>query len=91
MAIPKTSKQKELAEAYINFMCRDDIAMLNTQEVMYSSANKNLEADLREEDWSDNDAYFVPQEVLDRCEFFNDLGDFLPVFAEAWETVKASK
>lgn len=91
MAIPKTSKNKELAEAYINFMCRDDISMLNTQEVMYSSANKNLESDLRKEEWANNDTYFVPQDVMDRCEFFNDLGDFLPTFAQSWENVKSAQ
>jgi len=91
MAIPTTSQNKELAEAYINFMCRDDISMLNTQEVMYSSANKNIESDLRAEDWANNDTYFVPQDVMDRCEFFNDLGDFLPTFAQSWENVKSAQ
>jgi len=88
VAILSTSKNKELAEEYINFLCRDDISMLNTEEVMYSTANKNVAEELQESDWAGNDTYFVPDNVLARCEVFLDLGEFVQEYANAWLRVK---
>jgi spermidine/putrescine transport system substrate-binding protein len=90
MAIPTTSQNKELAEAYINFMCRDDIALLNTEEVGYTSSNANVLETMKSEDWANNDAYFTPQDVVARCEIFEDPGDFIDAYADAWEKVKIS-
>ena len=90
VAIPSCSQNKALAEAYINFLCRDDIAMKNTEEVGYTSANSNVLDALKTEDWANNNAYFTPQDVIDRCEIFKDPGNFVSVYADAWERVKAS-
>ena len=89
-AIPKTAKNKELAEQYINFLCRDEISRMNTEEVMYSTANKNLEAELRGSDWANNDTYFPTEEILKRCEIFKDPGDFIDAYSDAWERVRGS-
>ena len=91
MAIPSSAQNKELAEQYINFLCRYDNSMLNTQEVMYSTANKNLTEELRLEDWANNDAYFIPDDVVNRCEIFRDPGEFITEYANAWERVKGQK
>lgn len=90
VAIPSCTQNKELGEAYINFLCRDDIAMKNTEEVGYTSANANVLNELKTEDWANNNAYFTPQDVIDRCEIFKDPGSFVSVYADAWERVKAS-
>lgn len=37
MCIPKTSRQKEAAEMYINFMCEPDIAYANINYICYST------------------------------------------------------
>lgn len=91
MCIPKTAQNKTLAEAYINFMCRDDICLLNTEEVMYTTANKNITEDLRATDWANNDAYFTPTETAANCEQFHDPGEFVSVYADAWERAKAGQ
>ncbi|MDR2520176.1 MAG: ABC transporter substrate-binding protein [Eubacteriaceae bacterium] len=86
-AILESSENKALAEKYINFLCRDDISMKNTTEVMYSTPNKNIEPALRNTDWANNEVYFAPQDVLDRCEIFKDPGEFVSVYSESWERV----
>ncbi len=43
MVIPKTSQNKELAEKFINFMCRPDIAKMNAEYIGYSTANKGAQ------------------------------------------------
>ena len=39
MVIPKTAKNKENAEAFINFLCRPDIAQKNCEAIWYSTPN----------------------------------------------------
>ena len=39
MCIPKGAKNRENAEAFINFMCRPDIALLNFEEIWYCTPN----------------------------------------------------
>ncbi len=39
MCVPKGSQNKELAEAYINFMLREDIAVANAEYICYASPN----------------------------------------------------
>src|SRR5690554_3470144 len=42
MVIPKTSKNVDAAHKFINFMCDEEIALKNTEEVMYSSPVKSV-------------------------------------------------
>ncbi|MCL1804002.1 MAG: ABC transporter substrate-binding protein [Eubacteriaceae bacterium] len=88
-AILETSENKEMAEKYINFLCRDDISLMNAEEVMYSTANKNIEAELRETDWGNSEAYFPTDEIMDRCEIFRDPGEFVTVYSDVWERIKS--
>jgi spermidine/putrescine transport system substrate-binding protein len=49
MCIPKSSRHKEEAEKYINFMCRTDIALENILYIGYSSAQKEVIDILRQD------------------------------------------
>ena len=40
--------------------------------------------------FTENETYNPPQEVLDRCEIFHDLGDFTDVFTKAWSAIKSA-
>jgi len=84
--IPKTSKNPELAEKFINFLNDPEIAMQNSQYLGYSTPNKAALA-LMDESWLENEVYNPPQEVIDRCEIFHDLGEFTAVFSEAWDEI----
>ena len=41
-------------------------------------------------DYIDDPTYNPPQDVLDRCQIYHDLGDFVKVFSDAWTKVKAA-
>ena len=70
--IPKSSKNPELAEKFINFLNRPEVAKQNSEYIGYSTPNKAALA-LMDEYWTQNEIYNPPQEVIDRCEIFRDL------------------
>lgn len=86
MVIPKTSKKQEIVEEFINFLCDPEVAMQNSQYIGYSTPNKDALA-LMDESWLEDETYNPPQEILDRCQIFHDLGEFVSVFEAAWERV----
>ncbi len=87
--IPKTAKNLEAAHAFINFLNDGNIAARNTEYIFYSTPNKAA-MDRLDEYFTENETYNPPQEVLDRCEVFHDLGDFTEVFSKAWSAIKSA-
>ena len=65
------------------------MAKANTEYIGYSTPNKAA-LELLDEEMLSDPTYNPPQEVLDRCEIFRDLGDFIDVYNEAWAKVKAA-
>ena len=89
VVIPKSAKNVEAAHAFINFINDANLAARNTEYVYYSTPNQGA-LDLLEEEFTE-DAIFNPsQEVLDRCNVFHDLGDFVDVFNTAWAEYKSA-
>ncbi|HHV29832.1 ABC transporter substrate-binding protein [Acetivibrio mesophilus] len=90
MVIPKTSKNKEAAEAFINFMNDPQIAFNNTRYVGYSTPHTEAKAMLDEEVRNDPAAY-PSQDIIDKCEVFVDLGpDMTAYYNDKWNELKAS-
>ncbi|MBO4305981.1 MAG: spermidine/putrescine ABC transporter substrate-binding protein [Clostridia bacterium] len=89
VVIPKSAKNVEAAHAFINFINDANLAVRNTEYVYYSTPNQGA-LDLLGEEFTE-DAIFNPsQEVLDRCNVFHDLGDFVDVFNTAWAEYKSA-
>lgn len=88
MVIPSTSKHKKEAELFINFMCRPDIALKNTEYIGYSTPNKETFKLLSEEMKNDDVAY-PKDESLENCEIFNDLGEFTKEYSRIWTEILA--
>ena len=88
MCIPKSSKNKEAAMKFIDFMCRPDIAELNQAYIYYSSPIKQVVEGYDEEELVE-EALNPSQEVLDRCEFFNDLSDYMDLYDKLWMEIRA--
>ncbi|MEG1560453.1 MAG: spermidine/putrescine ABC transporter substrate-binding protein [Clostridia bacterium] len=84
--IPKTSKNTDLAEKFLDFLNRPEVAMQNSQYIGYTTPNKAA-LDLMDEDWLSDETYNPPQKIIDRCDIFHDLGDFTPVFSAAWDKI----
>ncbi len=88
MVIPTTSKNKEAAEKFINFLCRTEIAYKNTDYIGYSTPHREAKKLLDPELLSNSAAYPGAKELA-RCEVFLDLGDFLKEYDRIWTEVKA--
>lgn len=89
VVIPKTSKHTAEAEAFINFLCDAEVAKANTEYIGYSTPNAAA-FELLDESYKSNPTYNPPQELLDKCELFHDLGDFITVYNDSWNRIKAS-
>lgn len=90
MVIPKGAKNKENAEKFINFMCRPDIAKLNSEEITYSSPNTEA-ITLMGEEYAEKVTTNPPQELLDKSEFFSDIQDFIEFYNAIWLEIKNAK
>lgn len=86
--IPKTSKNYEAAELFINFLCDAEVAKANTEYIGYSTPNKAA-FELLDSEAKEDETYSPPQDVVDRCEVFQDLGDFIEIYNSTWNRVNA--
>ena len=87
--IPKTSKHTAEAEQFINFLCDAKVAAQNSDYIGFSTPNAAALA-LMDPAYAADPTYNPPQDVLDRCQIFQDLGDFVKAFSDAWTKVKAA-
>ncbi len=75
MCIPKTAKQKEAAEMYINFMCEPDIAYANIDYICYSTPHSAAFEMLDEEVQNDPISYPDEELIAERTDVFVNLSD----------------
>ena len=73
MVVPKSSKNKDLAEQFINFMLEEDVALANIEYIGYSTPMSNVKELLDEE--VQNSFSYPDEEVLSRCETFVNLDE----------------
>lgn len=87
--IPKNSKNKENAEAFINFMCRPDIALMNFDYITYSTPNSGAWDLIEDEEIKNSPVAFPSDEVLARCTAFRYLGEEMEAtYIQKWNEVK---
>ena len=90
MCIPKESKNPEAAMVFIDYMCRPDIARMNMDYIWYSTPIQAVIDGMSEEE-SSNETLNPPQDVIDRCEFFNDVGEDVYLYEEIWSEVRLAR
>ena len=90
MCIPKGSTHKEAAEYFINFMCEPEIAQMNMEYILYSSPIKQVVENLSE-DLASNGALNPPQEVVARCEYYNDISDSMDLYENIWMEIRMAR
>lgn len=88
MVICKTTKNKELAEKFINFMIRPEIAFKNTDYIEYSTPNVGA-MELLDEELRNNEVAYPSNQTIENCEIFLDPGDFLKEYDRVWTEFKA--
>ncbi|HHZ06317.1 MAG TPA: spermidine/putrescine ABC transporter substrate-binding protein [Clostridiales bacterium] len=74
MCIPKGSKNKELAEKFINYMLEPEVAKANAEYIGYSTPNQKA-YDLLDDEMKNNELMYPTQEYLDKCYYFSNLPD----------------
>jgi len=70
MVIPKTSLHKEEAEKFIDFMCRPDIALMNTDYIGYSTANETVRSEMLDEETANDPLRYPDLDVENFYEVF---------------------
>ncbi len=88
MCIPKNSKNKELAQQFINFMCRPDIARMNMEYIYYSTPIQAVIDEMDEEEKS-NATLNPPEDVVARCEFFHDISADMALYDQIWMEIRS--
>jgi spermidine/putrescine transport system substrate-binding protein len=89
MVIPKAAKNKENAEAFINFLCRPDIAQMNCETIWYSTPNTEA-VTLMGDEYINNPTLNPPDETVARCEVLLDIQDFIEVYNTVWLEIKSA-
>lgn len=74
VCIPKGSRHKAAAEAYINFLCDPEIAAANVDYIGYSTPESAAKKLLPKEVVG-NPIFYPDQKILDRSEIFTNLPD----------------
>ena len=72
--IPKSCKNQENAEKFLDFLCREDVAMKNFDYVCYATPNLAVIDALDDETLSDT-TIFPPQETLDNCTVYKQFDE----------------
>ena len=88
--IPANAQHKENAEAFINFLCRPDIALMNFEYITYSTPNDAARALIEDESIRSSSIAFPDDEALKNCETFHYLGEEADqIYTELWNKVKS--
>lgn len=88
--IPKNAKHKENAEAFINFLCRPDIAKMNFDYITYSTPNTAARELIEDPAIRNSKIEFPDASELERCETFQFLGDKNDaIYNKLWREIKS--
>ncbi|MBQ6814322.1 MAG: extracellular solute-binding protein [Lachnospiraceae bacterium] len=72
--IPKDCQNKEAAEAWINFLCEPEIALMNFEYITYSTPNVAARELIEDEEIRNSQIAFPDESILSRCSVYNYLG-----------------
>ncbi len=88
ICVPAGCQNKEGAEAYINFLLREDVALANAEYLCYATPNAAV---LANEDYSLRDnKYLYPDEAdMPKCQYYHNLdADTLMIMTSLWDNLK---
>ena len=90
MCILKGAKNKENAEAFINYMCSTEAGLKNCEEIWYSTPLMSVREELDPE--VSGDVYAYPDEtVMAKCESYAGLPqNILDLYDSEWTRLKSA-
>ena len=87
--IPKNASNKEGAEAWINYLCRAEVAAKNFDYLYYTTPNKAA-LDLIDEEYLNEKAIFPDEKTIERCETLVSLDPATTeLYSDYWKKIKA--
>lgn len=89
LCIPASSRNKEAAELFINFLLRPEVAAANSNYAWYASPNAAA-AEFIDAAILQDPAIYPPPEVMARLEWLQDVGEATPLYSRYWTEVKAA-
>ena len=90
MCVPKASDNIPAAEAFIDFLCREDIARMNMDYIYYSTPIQAV-VDGMDAEEAAKQTLNPPQDVIDRCEFFRDISEDMEMYEEMWMEIRLAR
>ncbi len=87
LVVLKTSKNKDLAMQFVNFLLDPGVAARTTNRVLFASSNREARSLVREQ-VRDNPAVYVPDSVFERLEWMTDVGKAIRLYDRAWTELK---
>ena len=88
MFVPSTTKNQELAEKFIDFLCSTEATLRNIDEVWYSTVHTEALEQVDEE-LLNNPAFNIPEEDIQKMEMFRDPKEFIELYTERWTEIMA--
>jgi spermidine/putrescine-binding protein len=87
LAVLKTSRHRDLAMQFINYLLDSEVAARTTDRLLFASSNREakhlVQATIRE-----NPAIYPPDAALDRLEWMTDVGEAIRFYDRAWTELK---
>ena len=87
LAVPKTSKKKQLAMEFINYLLEVDVAVRTSTQLLFASANRMVK-DRLDQEIRENPAVYPPLATVSRMEWMTDVGDAIRFYDRAWTELK---
>ncbi|HEX9941726.1 MAG TPA: spermidine/putrescine ABC transporter substrate-binding protein [Thermoanaerobaculia bacterium] len=88
LAIPKTARNLDAAYAFLDYVLEPATAAKIVNGVHYAGANQAA-LPLIDPKVRQDPSIYPPQEILDRCELIEDLGETTTLIDELWTEIKA--
>ena len=88
--IPKKAVNRENAEAWINYLCKAEVAAKNFDYLYYTTPNEAALDVIEDEEALANEAIFPSEETIAKCESLRMLDqDVTDLYSKYWKQVKA--
>lgn len=90
LAIPKTAKNKDLAEKFINYLYEPKVSAKNFESIGYIDPNEKA-YEFHSKEYKENKIFKVSNDAVKNSEWLMDVGDMLMLYDRYWTELKTVK
>ncbi len=88
MCIPRGAPNQHTAEVFIDFILRPEVSAALVNYLWYPSPN-SAAAEFIDPDILEDPAIYPPDDIMQRLEWIEDVGETTPIYERIWTEVKA--